>query len=61
MAKPIIPAEFQEEARALSALRDMSGSAAAAQRQITELEEQHLQEVQGLKNDLDRRSSELKV
>ncbi|PNH12660.1 Kinesin-like protein KIF15 [Tetrabaena socialis] len=50
----------QEETRTLGTLREMSESAAASQRQLSCLEEQHLQEVQALKNELDRRNSDLK-
>ncbi|KAG2499154.1 hypothetical protein HYH03_002736 [Edaphochlamys debaryana] len=51
----------QEEARALGTLREMSASAAASQRQLAELEDKHLQEVQALKDELDRRNTELKA
>ncbi|GLC72382.1 hypothetical protein PLESTF_001241600 [Pleodorina starrii] len=51
----------QEEARTLHALREMSETAAGSQRQISKLEEQHLQEVQGLKDELDKRAAALKT
>ncbi|GIL43358.1 hypothetical protein Vafri_1134 [Volvox africanus] len=50
----------QEEARTFSALKEMSDTAAASQRQISKLEEQHSREVQNLKDELDKRSSALK-
>ncbi len=52
---------MQEEDRRLGMLREMSETTASSQRQIAELEEQHLVEVQQLKDELDRRNADLKA
>lgn len=60
-SNPCLTPVLQEEDRRLGMLREMSETTASSQRQIAELEEQHLVEVQQLKDELDRRNADLKA